>query len=55
MLVKEFSESKLEKILDTALKPARYTGGEMNAVIKPFDSADVTFAFCFPDAYEVGM
>ncbi|MBR6786306.1 MAG: TIGR03960 family B12-binding radical SAM protein [Clostridia bacterium] len=54
-LVKEFSESKLEILLDTALKPARYTGGEMNAVIKPFDQADVSFAFCFPDSYEVGM
>ena len=54
-LVKEFSESKLEILLDSALKPARYTGGEMNAVIKPFDDADVSFAFCFPDSYEVGM
>jgi len=53
--VKVFSESKLEKLLDTAQKPARYTGGEMNAVVKPFDKADVSFAFCFPDAYEVGM
>ena len=27
----------------------------MNAVCKPFSDADVTFAFCFPDSYEVGM
>ena len=53
--MKEFSADRLEKLLDTVLKPSRYTGGEMNAVIKPFDKADVTFAFCFPDSYEVGM
>jgi radical SAM family uncharacterized protein len=27
----------------------------MNAVSKPFDQAELTFAFCFPDSYEVGM
>ena len=53
--MKEFSAERLEKLLDTVLKPSRYTGGEMNAVRKPFDQADVTFAFCFPDSYEVGM
>lgn len=53
--MKEFSSERLEKLLDTVLKPARYTGGEMNAVYKPFSDVDVTFAFCFPDSYEVGM
>ena len=53
--MKEFSADRLEKLLDSVLKPSRYTGGEMNAVIKPFDQTDVTFAFCFPDSYEVGM
>lgn len=53
--MKEFSADRLERLLDTVLKPARYTGGEMNAVRKPFSDADVTFAFCFPDSYEVGM
>jgi radical SAM family uncharacterized protein len=36
-------------------KPARYTGGEVNAVIKPITSSLTRFAFCFPDVYEVGM
>ncbi len=53
--MKEFSAERLERLLDTVLKPARYTGGEMNAVCKPFSDADITFAFCFPDSYEVGM
>ena len=36
-------------------KPARYTGGEYNEIIK--DKADVKLrmAFCFPDVYEIGM
>ena len=34
-------------------KPGRYIGREVNSVIK--DKAGVGFAFCFPDAYEVGM
>ena len=36
-------------------KPGRYTGGELNAVVKNKDEVDVRFAFCFPDIYEVGM
>lgn len=38
-----------------AQKPGRYSGGEMGAVVKDFDSARVSFAFCFPDIYEIGM
>jgi len=36
-------------------KPARYTGGEWNASRKDFEKAQVKFALCFPDLYEVGM
>ena len=41
------------EILIRAEKPARYTGGEINAVVKT--DAFVRFAFCFPDTYEIGM
>ena len=34
-------------------KPARYTGGEPNSVMK--DSWRLRFAMCFPDVYEIGM
>ena len=44
-----------DALLSRVEKPARYTGSEMNADVKPFDSAEVTFAFCFPDTYEVAM
>ena len=45
----------IDDLLSRVEKPARYTGGEMNATTKSFDDADVTFAFCFPDTYEVAM
>lgn len=44
-----------ETLLSRVEKPPRYTGSEMNAQVKPFDQAEVTFAFCFPDTYEVAM
>lgn len=44
-----------DELLSRVEKPARYTGSEMNAEVKPFEEAEVTFAFCFPDTYEVAM
>ncbi len=44
-----------ERILSRVQKPGRYTGGEMNAVVKEKADVEVRFAFCFPDLYEVGM
>ena len=46
---------KLERILKNVQKPARYTGGEYNQIIKDKDAVDVRVAFCFPDTYEIGM
>ena len=48
-------DSRLEVILPRVERPARYTGGELNTVIKDPASVDVRFAFAFPDAYEIGM
>ncbi|MBE5783209.1 MAG: TIGR03960 family B12-binding radical SAM protein [Clostridiales bacterium] len=42
-------------LLEKVQKPARYIGGEMNAVLKPWDSVKIRFAFCFPDTYEIAM
>lgn len=44
-----------DRILLSVEKPARYTGGEWNMVVKNPEEVDVRFAFCFPDVYEVGM
>jgi len=43
------------KYLKKITKPSRYTGGELNEVIKDRDAVDARFAFCFPDTYEIGM
>ena len=48
-------DKRLERILPRVQKPARYVGGEYNAVMKEKDAVDVRFAFCFPDTYEIGM
>ena len=46
---------KLQRILPTVQKPARYTGGEYNEIQKNLDDVRVRVAFCFPDTYEIGM
>ena len=48
-------DKKLERILSRVQKPARYTGGEYNAVKKNPREVDTRVAFCFPDTYEIGM
>lgn len=48
-------DKRLERILPRVQKPARYTGGEYNQIIKDKSSVDIRMAFCFPDTYEIGM
>ena len=48
-------DKRLERILPRVQKPARYVGGEYNAVMKDKAQVDLRFAFCFPDTYEIGM
>lgn len=48
-------KQKLERILPTVQKPARYTGGEYNEIKKDLSQVRVRVAFCFPDTYEIGM
>lgn len=44
-----------DKILMKVQKPTRYTGGELNSVIKNPQAVDCRFGFCFPDVYEIAM
>ncbi len=44
-----------DKILSNVEKPTRYTGGELNCVLKNPDEVDVRFGFCFADTYEIAM
>lgn len=46
---------KLESCLKRVQKPARYIGNEFNSVHKEKTDGMMSFAFCFPDVYEVGM
>ncbi|NLH00312.1 MAG: TIGR03960 family B12-binding radical SAM protein [Clostridiales bacterium] len=48
-------DKKLLRILPKVQKPARYTGGEYNQIIKDKASVDIRMALCFPDTYEIGM
>ncbi|MCI7302594.1 MAG: TIGR03960 family B12-binding radical SAM protein [Clostridiales Family XIII bacterium] len=46
---------ELDKLLKQVEKPARYIGGEINAVIKDPQQVRYRFGFAFPDTYEIGM
>ena len=48
---------QLDRILANVQKPARYTGGEYNSIIKSWDNPDILtkVALVFPDVYDLGM
>jgi radical SAM family uncharacterized protein/radical SAM-linked protein len=48
-------ESTLSTELPFVSKASRYLGNEINSVHKNPDEVDITFAFAFPDIYEIGM
>src|SRR6266568_401080 len=47
--------ARLEPLLPLVRKPVQYVGGELNAVVKDWDAAEVRWALMYPDAYEVGI
>src|SRR5687768_8712380 len=55
MLTPEQIESKLDRILLKVQKPGRYVGGELNSVVKDWDSVRTKVAFVFPDIYDIGV
>jgi radical SAM superfamily enzyme YgiQ (UPF0313 family) len=44
-----------DSLLYQVTRPARYTGGEWNAIIKDWDKTNLKFALGYPDIYEIGM
>ena len=46
---------QIDEVLPRVAKPARYTGGELNSIVKLPDEVSVRVALAFPDVYEVGM
>ncbi|MCI0521477.1 MAG: TIGR03960 family B12-binding radical SAM protein, partial [Chloroflexi bacterium] len=45
----------VERILPRVQKPGRYTGGELNQVVKDWDAVQTHVALIFPDIYDIGM
>ena len=48
-------EKLLDKILPHVQKPARYTGGEYNSIVKEWTTDRIKIALAFPDIYDLGM
>lgn len=55
MINREGLSDQIEWLLERVQKATRYTGGEMNTEIKHWNGAELHFAFCFPDTYEIAM
>ncbi|MBM4446320.1 MAG: TIGR03960 family B12-binding radical SAM protein [Chloroflexi bacterium] len=47
--------NSLDDILYEVSKPARYSGGEWNSIIKDWQATPIRITLAFPDVYEVGM
>jgi radical SAM family uncharacterized protein len=47
--------ANIDELLFQVSKPARYTGGEWNSVIKNWETTPIHIALAFPDIYEIGM
>jgi radical SAM family uncharacterized protein len=55
MLTPEQIETKLDRILLKVQKPSRYVGGELNSLLKDWDSIATKVALIFPDIYDIGI
>ena len=45
----------IDPILRGVSKPGRYSGGEWNSLVRPWQDAEVRWALMYPDVYDVGM
>ena len=55
MLTPDQIQSRLELLLPRIQKPGRYTGGELNQVVKNWGEIRTRVALVFPDIYDLGM
>ncbi len=46
---------RVERLLPTVVKPGRYVGGELNQIVKSWDSVQTHVALVFPDIYDLGQ
>ena len=47
--------AQLEPLLASVSKPIQYVGGELNSVVKDWESVEVRWCLMYPDAYEIGL
>jgi radical SAM family uncharacterized protein len=45
----------VDRLLARVSRPARYTGGEWNSIVKDWDRTAIRFALAYPDVYDIGM
>jgi hypothetical protein len=45
----------LDDLLRQVTRPARYTGGEWNSIVKDWEAMTIRIALSYPDVYEIGM
>ena len=45
----------LDRVLHRVAKPARYTGGEWNSIVKDWESTEIKMVVSYPDLYEIGI
>jgi radical SAM family uncharacterized protein len=56
LLANPYNSSVLSNdIMHRVVKPARYTGGEWNSVVKDWEKTPLKIALAYPDTYEIGM
>lgn len=48
-------QKRLQSILPRVQKPGRYTGGELNQIVKNWEETPTRVALVFPDIYDLGM
>ncbi|MBT5774267.1 MAG: TIGR03960 family B12-binding radical SAM protein [Dehalococcoidia bacterium] len=47
--------TRYESLISQVTKPARYTGGELNSIVKDWDAHELRVALAYPDLYDLGM
>jgi radical SAM family uncharacterized protein len=55
MLTPSEIERRLAAILPLVEKPGRYTGGELNSVVKDWEGVTARVCLAFPEIYDIGM
>jgi radical SAM family uncharacterized protein len=53
--VESLTVGDLDRILRRVTKPARYSGGEWNSVVKDWSRTPLRVALAYPDVYDIGM